>query len=209
MRLDHVSYACAPDQLAEVVQRIGSDLGAPFTDGGIHPTFGTRNFILPLADGTYVEVVAALDHPAADKAPFGQAVRRRTEEGGGWLCWVVSVDDISPVEERLGRSSVQGHRVRPDGTDLRWRQIGVQGVLDDPELPYFVQWDPEVEHPSRAASEVRLASLEICGDPGTLEAWLGSPEEALPDASITWVDCDDQGLIACNFLTPRGFVRID
>ncbi len=209
MRLDHVSYACAPDQLAEVVQRIGSDLGAPFTDGGIHPNFGTRNFILPLAEGTYVEVVAALDHPAADKAPFGQAVRRRTQEGGGWLCWVVAVDDIAAVEGRLGRASVRGHRVRPDGTDLRWRQIGVQGVLDDPQLPYFVQWDAGVEHPSRLGSDVRLASLEICGDSAVLEAWLDSEQDPLSDASIAWVDCEDQGLVACNFLTPRGFVRID
>ena len=65
MRLDHVSYACAPGELAEVVQRIGSELGAAFVDGGIHPSFGTRNFILPLANDVYVEVVAALDHPAA------------------------------------------------------------------------------------------------------------------------------------------------
>ena len=90
MRLDHVSYACAPGELAEVVQRIGSELGAAFVDGGIHPSFGTRNFILPLANDVYVEVVAALDHPAAEKAPFGRAVRHRAEEGGGWLAWVVA-----------------------------------------------------------------------------------------------------------------------
>lgn len=209
MRLDHVSYACAPEQLAEVVQRIGSDLGAAFTDGGIHPTFGTRNFILPLSDATYIEVVAALDHPAADKAPFGQAVRRRAEQGGGWLCWVVAVDDISPVEARLGRASVPGHRVRPDGVELRWRQIGVQGVLEDPELPYFVQWDPRVEHPSGQGNEVRLASLEICGDPGTVRAWLDADDDELTGSSISWVDADEPGLMACTFLTPRGFVRID
>ena len=95
MRLDHMSYACNSGELADVVQRIGSDLGATFQDGGRHPQFGTRNFILPLAGGCYVEVVSALDHPAAEKAPFGQAVSRRALDGGGWLSWVVAVDDIS------------------------------------------------------------------------------------------------------------------
>lgn len=207
MRLDHVSYACAPSELAEVVQRLGADLGAPFTDGGIHPSFGTRNFVLPMADGTYIEVVAALDHPAAEKAPFGRAVRQRADEGGGWLGWVIAVDDIASVESRLGRSSVAGHRIRPDGADLRWRQIGVLDLLDDPQLPYFIQWESTGDHPSASGGEVRLASIEMSGDPGVLESWLGDTSDL--GVSITWVEADDRGLIACNFLTPRGFVRID
>ena len=51
MRLDHISYAAPSDHLADVVQRIGYRLGAGFSDGGVHPRFGTRNFVLPLAGG--------------------------------------------------------------------------------------------------------------------------------------------------------------
>lgn len=207
MRLDHVSYACESSQLAEVVQRIGSDLGAPFVDGGIHPSFGTRNFILPLADGTYVEVVAALDHPAADKAPFGRAVRQRAEEGGGWLGWVVAVDDISGIEQRLGRDSVAGHRIRPDGSDLRWKQIGVLDLLEDPQLPYFIQWEQRAEHPSSPGGDVRLASIEMSGDAEILAEWLPVGEDL--GVELTWVQAEERGISACNFLTPRGFVRID
>lgn len=71
MRLDHLSYAAPIEHLAETVQRLGAALGAPFTDGGLHPGFGTRNFILPLAGGTYIEVVSALDHPAAESPKKG------------------------------------------------------------------------------------------------------------------------------------------
>src|SRR5512145_1634659 len=74
--------------------------------------------------GNYLEVVEVLDHPAADKVPFGQAVRARTEAGGGWLGWVVAVDDLRPIEARLGRRAVDGNRRRPDGYELRWKQIG-------------------------------------------------------------------------------------
>src|SRR5215475_11963519 len=115
MRLDHLSYAAGPEGLASCVQRLGARLGASFVDGGMHPRFGTRNFILPLSGGTYLEVVEALDHPAVDNAPFGRAVRERGALGGGWLGWAVAVADLASVEARLGRRAVDGHRVRPDG----------------------------------------------------------------------------------------------
>jgi hypothetical protein len=118
MRLDHLSYAVSNHELVDTVQRLGQQLGGSFTDGGRHPRFGTRNFVLPIEGGVYVEVVAALDHPASDKAPFGQAVKARAEDGGGWLGLAVAVEDISPFEQRLGRESVEGHRVRPDGYDI-------------------------------------------------------------------------------------------
>ena len=207
MRLDHVSYACAPGELAEVVQRIGSELGAAFVDGGIHPSFGTRNFILPLADDVYVEVVAALDHPAADKAPFGRAVRHRADEGGGWLAWVVAVDDIAQVESRLGRPSVEGHRIRPDGAELSWRQIGVLDHIDDPQLPYFIQWQTEECHPACDGGPVALEAIELSGDEQTLATWLDSDTSS--PTQIRWVMDDEPGIVACEFRTPRGFVRID
>jgi hypothetical protein len=128
MRLDHIVFAAGPDGLAATTRRLGALLGEEFQDGGVHPRFGTRNAILPLRDGTYLEAVEVLDHPASDKAPFGQAVRARSELGGGWLGWVVAVDDIAPLERRLGRESVNGNRHRPDGVELLWKQLGVKGL---------------------------------------------------------------------------------
>jgi hypothetical protein len=212
MRLDHLSYAAGPDGLKGTAARIGALLGEEFQDGGIHPRFGTRNMVLPLTAGTYIEVVAVLDHPASDKAPFGQAVRARSELGGGWLGWVVAVDDITKVEERLGRESVQGNRHRPDGFELRWRQIGVKGLQSDPQLPFFIQWQsPEEQHPSAGATgDVRLGALEIAGDPNRVSDWLGnSVEGPLEDVDVQWVaPHGTPGVVAAQFLTPNGAVRI-
>ncbi|MDT4939158.1 MAG: hypothetical protein QOG80_2829, partial [Pseudonocardiales bacterium] len=161
MRLDHLSYAAGPEGLAACVQRLGSRLGAGFTDGGLHPSFGTRNFVLPLGNGCYLEAVEALDHPAADRAPFGRTVRARSAAGGGWLGWAVRVEDISTVETRLGRPAADGHRVRPDGFDLRWQQIGVNDTFADPQLPFFVRWlTDDSHHPSSNGSSVALTALE-------------------------------------------------
>jgi Glyoxalase-like domain len=212
MRLDHLSYAAGSEGLAACVQRLGSRLGAAFTDGGLHPSFGTRNFVLPLVGGCYVEVVEALDHPAAESAPFGQAVRARSEAGGGWLAWVVAVDDIAAIEARLGRNAAAGHRRRPDGFDLRWRQIGVANLADDAALPYYVQWlTDDAHHPSAGGHDISLAALEIGGEVGTVDAYLGtSTAQPLDGVDVDWLDpTEDAGLVAAVFATPSGTVRID
>ncbi len=212
MRLDHLSYAAGPDGLASTARRIGDLLGEEFRDGGIHPRFGTRNMVLPLTAGTYLEVVEVLDHPASDKAPFGQAVRARSELGGGWLGWVVSVEDIRKVEARLGRDSVQGNRHRPDGVELRWRQIGVKGLQSDPQLPFFVQWEsPAEQHPSSGASgTIHLDAIEIAGDPHRVGDWLGnSGVDPLEDVDVEWVaPHGTPGVVAAQFSTANGLVRI-
>lgn len=219
MQLDHVSYAVSPEEFVSTVGRLGSLLGAPFQDGGVHPRFGTRNFVLPLAGGMYLEVVTPLDHPATDSAPFGRAVKQRAELGGGWLGWVARVDDIGAAEDRLGRPAVDGHRVRPDRVDLKWRQIGVLDLMDDPQLPYIIEWLDMNQHPSAdARTSVCIRKLAIAGDPATVSQWLGEPENhPLDDVDVDWSapgtpdDDDDSGagLLAVYFETPDGIVRID
>jgi hypothetical protein len=212
MRLDHIVFAAGPGGLAGTADRLSELLGEQFQDGGVHPRFGTRNRILPMTDNTYLELVEVLDHPASDKAPFGQAVRARSELGGGWLGWVVAVDDIAPLEARLGRRAVNGNRHRPDGQELLWKQLGVKGLQADPQLPFFVEWesDPD-DHPSVGGTgRVSLESLEIAGDPARVSDWLGQPvERPLEDVKVDWVAPNGTpGLVAVTFQTPRGLVRI-
>jgi Glyoxalase-like domain len=213
MILDHLSYAAGPEGLASCVQRIGARLGAAFSDGGLHPSFGTRNFVLPLANGCYLEIVGTLDHPAADRAPFGRAVTARSLAGGGWLAWAVRVDDISTFEHRLSRPSARGHRRRPDGFDLLWRQIGINDVTEDPQLPFFVEWDSdEQHHPSTPGSSISLRRLEIAGDEPTVDAYLGtSARQPLDGLEVEWMSPfeGETGVIAAVFETPRGEVRVD
>ena len=229
MRLDHLSYAAGPEGLAACVQRLGARLGAGFTDGGLHPRFGTRNFVLPLAGGCYVEVVEALDHPSAESAPFGRAVKARTAAGGGWLAWVVRLDDIAAAEARLGRPAVDGHRRRPDGVDLRWRQIGVLDTTADPQLPFFIQWLSDAgEHPSDGGSAIALSALVIAGDHTRVERYLdANPAQPLEDITVEWLAAEappagetgaagpdassstDTGLVRAVFTTPQGDVVID
>jgi Glyoxalase-like domain len=165
MRLDHVSYVTTHEQLADTVQRLGSLIGSAFVDGGIHPRFGTRNFTCALKNGQYIEVVCPLDHPATEQTPWGKAVKKKADEGGGWFTWVFSTENIAPFEERFGRVAAEGHRTRPNGTELKWKQIGVQKILNHRELPFFIEWLTQ-NHPSHDGNPVAeiLKIVISCSD---------------------------------------------
>lgn len=213
MRLDHVSYAAEQDGVRATADRLAQALGVRAVNGGVHPGFGTRNVILPMAHGRYVEVVEVLEHPACDKAPFGQAVRLASERGGGWLGWVCRVDDIAPLAARLARQAVRGHRVFPDGRELSWLQLGVSGLINDPQLPFFVQFDNVELHPSRAVEvepEVAIKCLTIAGDPGRVHEWLGLPAEQT--SSVIGFEFvaphANAGLLSVTFETREGTVTL-
>src|SRR6476469_23728 len=212
MRVDHVSYAAETGGLLESAARLSEALGVAAVDGGVHPRFGTRNMVLPLTRGRYVEVVEVLDHPASDKAPFGQAVRARSADGGGWLGWCVAVDEMAPHEARLGREAAAGNRHRPDGTELRWRQLGVKGLMSDPQLPFLIHWETDDNlHPSLAGpTSVALAGLQIAGDKTRVTDWLGLPADyASTEVEFAFVaPHGTPGLLSCSFQTPNGLVVV-
>ncbi|MDQ4502806.1 VOC family protein [Sinomonas sp. ASV322] len=212
MRMDHVSYACEPDGLAATTERIANALGVAAVRGGVHPRFGTRNMIIPLTGHHYLEVVEVLDHPASDKAPFGQAVRARSAAGGGWMGWCVEVDDLAPFEERLGRKAVPGNRKFPDGRELVWKQIGILGLIADPQVPYMLKWegDPGL-HPSNAyTGTVSVTKLTIAGSAERVTEWLGEPvERPLEDVAVEWVSPKGTpGIMSVTFDTASGPVTI-
>ena len=119
---------------------------------------------------------------------------------------------MTRLETRLGRESVKGNRHLPNGEELLWRQIGVHGLLSDPQLPFFIEWESPAEmHPSNAAdSSFSLVALEIAGDPQRVSEWLGETVDApLEDIKVEWVAPNGTpGIVAVQLQTPRGLVRI-
>lgn len=217
MRVDHVVYAAEEDGLIATAKRVGAQLGVEPADGGIHPRFGTRNLILPLLDHRFVEVVEPLDHPVTDKVPFGQAVRARCDAGGGWLGWVVEVEDMRVAENLVGRNAVPGLRHRDDGTEVTWRQLGINGLISDPQVPYFIEWDQSVVHPSQIGeSDAALSALHIAGSPERVREWLGltgepgvDRDEWEPDIAFDFnAHKGNPGLVQVTFLTSEGMVSI-
>jgi hypothetical protein len=214
MRLDHISYVASHDQISDVVNRIGSQISTAFIDGGIHPKFGTRNFTAPLLNGQYIEIVCPLDHPATDATPFGQAVKKKAEAGGGWLSWVFNVEDILLIEDKFGRKAVEGNRKKPDGTELKWKQIGVKDIFLMSELPFFVQWQTK-NHPSEdGTAEARIKKLHISSE-NKLEKSLFKNEilNSLTNIDIEWINPSQIdsfiGIDSVDFETRNGLICIE
>lgn len=217
MRVDHLVFAAEPDGLIPTAKRLGTLLGVEPTDGGLHPRFGTRNSVIPLTDHRFIEVVEVLDHPASDKAPFGQAVRACSAAGGGWLGWVVEVEDISIAERLLGRKAVPGNRHRPDGVEICWKQIGIRGLMADPQVPFFIEWPEGQDHPStEGESTTALTGLQIAGSPDRIREWLGlvgepgvDREEWEPDIRFDFAALHgNPGLMSVQFRSAAGPVSI-
>jgi hypothetical protein len=204
MRLDHVSYVASHDQISDVVNRIGSQIGTAFVDGGIHPKFGTRNFTAPLLNGQYIEIVCPLDHPATDATPFGQAVKKKADAGGGWLTWVISVEDIKLAEKVLERNSVEGVRRKPDGTTLKWKQIGVLDVLNDSKNPFFIEWI-SMNHPSKDGTpRAKISKIVMNGELKDLNPKFNDTFlEVSQEIEIVW-----QGTMEGNFDAGINFIEI-
>jgi hypothetical protein len=214
MRLDHVSYVTSHDQLADTVQRLGARLGSTFVDGGIHPRFGTRNFTCALKNSQYIEVVCPLDHPATEQTPWGKAVSKKSNEGGGWFTWVFSTEDIAPIAAKFGREAIEGHRTRPNGTDLKWKQIGVREIVDVPEFPFFIQW-LSADHPSQDGFPLAGIEKIVIADANQLaDSWFKEDILAsLREVTVEWVspvtNDEQSGIVALHLSTPNGVVVLD
>ena len=123
----------------------------------------------------------------------------------------VAVDDLAPLETRIGREAVVGNRHRPDGVELRWRQLGRQGPDVRPAAALLREVGRPPLHPSTAANTtVTIDGLQIAGDPARVRDWLGLP----PDETSSVIDFTfvaprgTPGLLAVTFDTPEGKVTV-
>ena len=138
----------------------------------------------------------------------------QAQEGGGWLTWVFATEDISKVEEKFGRSAIEGHRTRPDGSDLKWKQIGVNEITDSRELPFFIQW-LTADHPSQDGKAVaEIEKITIADTDHLADSWFKSEIlNGLSGADIEFIDPSDNdgesGIVSVDLMTPHGVVRLD
>jgi hypothetical protein len=167
-----------------------------------------------LNNGQYIEVVCPLDHPSTEQTPWGKAVSQKANEGGGWFTWVFSTKDIAPIEEKFGRPSVEGHRTRPAGSDLKWKQIGVKEIADVREFPFFIQW-LTADHPSQDGTPLsEIEKIVIADEDQLAGSWFKDEIlAALGDITIEWVNPSandgESGIVAVHLSTPTGVVVLD
>ncbi|WP_225731468.1 MULTISPECIES: VOC family protein [unclassified Nocardia] len=174
--MDHL--VLATPTLAETVDTVARALGLVPVAGGRHSGLGTRNFLLGLGDGGYLEIIGAdADQPEPERPrPFGidELAEPRL------VTWAVQVHDIDAAVAAAGLDpdGVRDmSRTAPDGTVLRWRLTNI-----NPErvVPFLIDWGATV-HPSTGLPRAELRSLTATHpDPAAISARLQALSVDLP-----------------------------
>jgi hypothetical protein len=176
LRIDHVVWGV--DDLDRAAAEVQERYGLASVPGGRHPGWGTANRIVPLGD-SYLELIAVVDPDEAAADPVGSGYARHIRAASGLMLWCLATDGLDAVAARLGLEIQAKSRVLPDGTRISWRSAGLPIALENPSLPFFIEWDlaPEL-HPGRmeaphAVTPQGIAAVTVGADPEELAAWLG------------------------------------
>jgi hypothetical protein len=104
--------------------------------------------------------------------------------------------------------------MRPNGTELVWKQIGVKEIIELREFPFFIEWLSS-DHPSQdGIAFAEIEKIEISAANRLEDSWFKEEIlESLGDIEIVWVDSKladmQSGIIAVHLTTPSGIVILD
>jgi hypothetical protein len=123
-----------------------AELGFRVTPGGVHAGGLTRNALILLQDGTYVELLGFTVPLRALETvrlvtPLDRRLAPRGRAGEGLRDLALGARDLEIVCDALRASGLDvagplpGSRTRPDGTELRWRLA----FPEDPRLPFLIE----------------------------------------------------------------------
>jgi len=166
------------DELDDAAERFESEHGLVAISGGRHEELGTANAIIPLLE-SYIELIAVIDVTVAAENPVGTFLLQRLAAGGqGSVAVCLRTTDPAAVAERTGSRSVPMQRARPDGRELQWEVLGMEGAIVH-GLPFFITWELDADHPARTPAEhpsrpLGIAWVEVGGVPSRVRSWVGS-----------------------------------
>lgn len=206
IEFDHVLVAVR--DLDEAARHFEAHHGLASVPGGRHTGVGTGNRIIPLGPN-YVELIAVVDEHGARSSPLADWVTRLSASGDRLAGVCLRTDDIDGVAARLATEPIAMERARPDGGVLKWRLAGLDETLDDPSLPFFIQWDVSIEElPGNERVEHRVQPqgiewIEIAQDPEVIRTRVGET-----DLDIRVTD-GEPGLRALGIATTEGTLVID
>jgi len=145
--LDHIILGI--DDLDRGIAWVEERTGVRAIFGGVHPGRGTRNALLALGPGSYLEIIAP--DPAQSSLAWFTQIRGLTEPK--LLTWAVHTSDLTALADTVVAAGFpidgphDGARSRPDGKVLSWRLFHLR---DDRAglLPFFIEWSRDSVHPA-------------------------------------------------------------
>jgi hypothetical protein len=143
---DHLLWGAADldAAVAALVERTAVHAAA----GGQHPDLGTHNAIATLGRKRFLEVIA----PDPTLRPGALARRLAGLTTPRLIMWAARTPSAAETAARATAEGyqtavVEGHRVRPDGTVVRWTNVFVSDHGAGALVPFFIEWHGD-SHPA-------------------------------------------------------------
>lgn len=154
-RIDHLVVA-APN-LEQGMARTGELLGVEAMPGGQHPGFGTRNALISLGKGTYLEIVGPdPEQPDPEGARLFGVDDLKASRLVTWVAKGTALESLVSGTGSAGRyasvlgSVHSGGRTQPDGSFLAWEVTDPFMPREGGVVPFLIDWG-ETPHPSETA----------------------------------------------------------
>jgi hypothetical protein len=159
--VDHLVLA-TPD-LEAGIDAVEAMTGVRAAAGGSHPGMGTKNALLSLGAGAYLEIIGP--DPAQDDYRHPRVFGVDSVDRPRLVTWAAKTTAVDRVAAtrllgdcHLGQPR-SGRRRRPDGTLLAWRLTDPYVVVADGIVPFYIDW-LDTPHPSAdAPGELVLTRL--------------------------------------------------
>lgn len=149
LRPDHLIVACR--DVDRGVRFIEGLLGVSMAEGGRHPGRGTRNVLLGLTEGAYLEVVGVDAAQPTPAEPRWLGVDDSEEPR--LVTWCLQHPELAEVPGIAAGHGVDigsvtsASRARPDGSVLSWSFTDPAADRLGGVVPFFIDWGAS-RHPS-------------------------------------------------------------
>ena len=155
---DHLLWGAA--DLDAAVAALAARTHVLAAPGGRHPDLGTHNAIAALGRKCFLEVLA----PDPTLVPGALAARLAALRTPALIMWAARTTSAAGTAARAeaegyGAAVIDGHRARPDGTVVRWKNVFVTGHGGGTLIPFFIEWLDGAHPADDAVTGLRLRTL--------------------------------------------------
>jgi hypothetical protein len=167
VRIDHAVFGVR--ELDDALRRFRTDYGLVELVQAEHPDLGTRNAVVPVGYGQFIELLAVAD--PSSTTPLVRGLKFLLADGDRMVGLCLRPLDLDATATRLGLEVVGGERHEPGGV------VRLRRTLPErrPDMPFFIEWEgPQAELDARyEIGGGEIAWAEFGGDGHELETWTG------------------------------------
>lgn len=154
--IDHIVYSVFDlDRSMDIFE---ARLGLRPVFGGYHRTQGTKNALINLNDGAYLELLAADDSHTPAKQPRWMGIDVLTkEQPTRWALKSTDLEhDIGVLKKhRPAMGQIQeGSRITADGSRLQWQLSKPLSLPEVEPVPFCIDWSSSDKHPHQVLPDM-------------------------------------------------------